>query len=360
MQKEQLEKLKQSTITVSDNKNNTSGALYYFSTQRVYICTNGSTENTVAANGSIVVNYVDENNNVIGSDTYKGVAGETITIKAKDIEGYEVEGISSTTVKYSEEGTEVTFKYKKLKCVTVEYRDNANKDIILSTEKHYGKLTDTYSITAKEQIQYNGSYYNINKNETFTGTYDSNKTVTYYYNKCNVTINYIDESGNSLADSEHEYINSEYEIKQQKDIGNKYAFEKVTFNNETVNVGDVRTISGETIINYIYKIAYEGVKVIVPHSSWITEAKLYISYDGADINGSWQENRAIPSTWSVNTDENYFYIPSDVKAIDKSILLIFHNGNTKWSENINIPEGAKTVVITDRIKYEITEKYSGY
>lgn len=360
LQKEQLEKLKQSTITVSDNKNNTSGALYYFSTQRVYICTNGSTENTVAANGSIVVNYVDENNNVIGSDTYKGVAGETITIKAKDIEGYEVEGISSTTVKYSEEGTEVTFKYKKLKCVTVEYRDNANKDIILSTEKHYGKLTDTYSITAKEQIQYNGSYYNINKNETFTGTYDSNKTVTYYYNKCNVTINYIDESGNSLADSEHEYINSEYEIKQQKDIGNKYAFEKVTFNNETVNVGDVRTISGETIINYIYKIAYEGVKVIVPHSSWITEAKLYISYDGADINGSWQENRAIPSTWSVNTDENYFYIPSDVKAIDKSILLIFHNGNTKWSENINIPEGAKTVVITDRIKYEITEKYSGY
>ena len=122
----------------------------------------------------------------------------------------------------------------------------------------------------------------------------------------------------------------------------------------------MRIISGETIINYIYKIAYEGVKVIVPHSSWITEAKLYISYDGADINGSWKENRAIPSTWSVNTDENYFYIPSDVKAIDKSILLIFHKGDEKWSENINIPEGAKTVVITDRIKYEITEKYSGY
>lgn len=360
LQKEQLEKLKQSTITVSDNKNNTSGALYYFSTQRVYICTNGSTENTVAANGSIKVNYVDENNNVIGSDTYKGMDGETTTIKAKDIEGYEVDGDSSITAKYSEKGTEITFKYKKLKCVTVEYRDNTNKDIILSTEKHYGKSTDTYSITAKEQIQYNGSYYNINKNKTFTGTYDSNKTVTYYYNKCNVTINYIDESGNSLADSEHEYINSEYEIKQQKDIGNKYAFEKVTFNNETVNVGDVRIISGETIINYIYKIAYEGVKVIVPHSSWITEAKLYISYDGADINGTWDDNKAIPSTWAVNTSENYFYIPSDVKAIDKRILLIFHNGKTKWSNDIEIPEGAKTVVIKDISNYEITEMYSGY
>lgn len=359
LEKNQLAKLDKSTITVT-NGANTSGALYYFSTQRVYICTNGATENTVAANGSIVVECIDENGNIISKDTYKGVDGNSTTIQAKQIEGYEVDGNSSVTAKYSEAGTKVTFKYKKLNCVTVEYRDNANNNLILSTEKYYGKSTDSYSITAKEQIQYNGSYYNINKNETFTGNYDANKTITYYYNKCNVTINYVDESGNSLADSEHEYINSEYEIKQQKDVGNKYAFEKVTFNNETVNVGDVRTISGETIINYIYKIAYEGVKVIVPHSSWITEAKLYISYDGKDINGSWQENRAIPSTWSVSTDKNYFYIPSDVKAIDKSILLIFHIGDKKWSENINIPEGAKTVVITDRIKYEITEKYSGY
>ena len=360
LQKNQLEKLNQSTITVSDENNNTSGALYYFSTQRVYICTNGSTENTVASNGSIKVNYVDENDNVIGSDTYKGMDGETTTIKAKDIEGYEVDGESSITAKYSENGTEVTFKYKKLNCVTVEYRDNANKDIILSTEKHYGKSIDTYSITAKEQIEYNGSYYDINKNETFTGNYDSNKTVTYYYNKCNVTINYVDESGNSLADSEHEYINSEYTIKQQKDIGNKYTFEKVTFNNETVNVGDVKTISGEIVINYIYKIAYEGVKVIVPHSSWITEAKLYISYNGAEINGTWNDNKAIPSTWAVNTSENYFYIPSDVKAIDKKILLVFHDRDTKWSDDIDIPEGAKTVVITDMSNYKITEMYSGY
>ena len=358
LEKAQLAKLDKSTITVT-NGANTSGALYYFSTQRVYICTNGSTEDTVAADGSIIVECIDETGNIISKDTYKGAVGNSTTIKAKQIEGYEVDGNSSVTATYSEAGTKVTFKYKKLNCVTVEYRDISNNNLI-GSEKYYGKSTDSYSITGKEQVENNGSYYDINQNETFTGKYDSNKTITYYYNKCNVTINYVDESGNSLADSEHEYINSEYEIKQQKDIGNKYALEKVTFNNETVNVGDVRTISGETIINYIYKIAYEGVKVIVPHSSWITEAKLYISYDGADINGSWQENRAIPSTWSVNTNENYFYIPSDVKAIDKSILLIFHKGDNKWSENINIPEGAKTVVITDRIKYEITEKYSGY
>ena len=63
---------------------------------------------------------------------------------------------------------------------------------------------------------------------------------------------------------------------------------------------------------------------------------------------------------AVNTSENYFYIPSDVKAIDKRILLIFHNGKTKWSNDIEIPEGAKTVVIKDISNYEITEMYSGY
>ncbi len=278
LEKAQLAKLDKSTITVT-NGANTSGALYYFSTQRVYICTNGSIENTVAANGSIVVNYVDENNNVIGSDTYKGVAGETTTIKAKDIEGYEVEGVSSITAKYSEEGTKVTFKYKKLKCVTVEYRDNANKDIILSTEKHYGKSTDTYSITGKEQVENNGSYYDINQNETFTGKYDSNKTITYYYNKCNVTINYIDENRTPIASTEYKYIkNNEIYTFVAKDISN-YVFKEVQKDGIVQSENEV-TINGDVTISYVYKL--KGVVVHYYNSDWTT-VKMH-SFNTGDTN----------------------------------------------------------------------------
>ena len=338
LQKNQLEKLNQSTITVSDEKNNTSGALYYFSTQRVYICTNGSTENTVASNGSIVVKYVDENNNVIGSDTYKGVDGETTTIKAKDIDGYEVDGDSSITAKYSEKGTEVTFKYKKLKCVTVEYRDNANKDTILSTEKHYGKSTDTYSITAKEQIQYNGSYYNINKNETFTGTYDSNKTVTYYYNKCNVTINYIDESGNSLADSEHRYIaKGTYNVKTGSiDISESaktkltnYDYVKATIGNNSEPVSTVTIDDTDIILNYVYKSS--GVIVHYYNSLGWNECKIY-AYGNNDIKytGAW------PGTAMTKESSGNWWT---YKINEKEAKIIINNGNNQKEYNSTFISG---------------------
>lgn len=314
LQKEQLEKLKQSTITVSDNKNNTSGALYYFSTQRVYICTNGSTENTVAANGSIKVNYVDENNNVIGSDTYKGMDGETTTIKAKDIEGYEVDGDSSITAKYSEKGTEITFKYKKLKCVTVEYRDNTNKDIILSTEKHYGKSTDTYSITAKEQIQYNGSYYNINKNETFTGTYDSNKTVTYYYNKCNVTINYVDESGKNIKDTEHKYIKNGEDYTFENETITRYELAEVKVNDSTILESSIK-INGDTKIDYIYKL--KGV--IVHYYNTKAYDSIYAYVNDNDIPGyTWSDNNKFDENKDGWSSETIPYTGENLKVILKS------------------------------------------
>jgi len=281
LEKNQLAKLDKSTITVT-NGANTSGALYYFSTQRVYICTNGATENTVAANGSIVVECIDENGNIISKDTYKGVDGNSTTIQAKQIEGYEVDGNSSVTAKYSEAGTKVTFKYKKLNCVTVEYRDNANNNLILSTEKYYGKSTDSYSITAKEQIQYNGSYYNINKNETFTGNYDANKTITYYYNKCNLTINYVDESGNSLADSEYKYIanGGEYTF-VTKDITN---FEiKEIQKNDAVQSENNTIINEDTVIKYIYKLKYKITNFTINSSTSAGETKEYNGYNDVRV-----------------------------------------------------------------------------
>lgn len=362
LQKNQLEKLNQSIITVSDEKNNTSGALYYFSTQRVYICTNGSTENTVASNGSIVVKYVDENNNVIGSDTYKGVDGETTTIKAKDIDGYEVDGDSSITAKYSEKGTEVTFKYKKLKCVTVEYRDNANKDIILSTEKHYGKSTDTYSITAKEQIEYNGSYYDINKNETFTGTYDSNKTVTYYYNKCNVTINYIDESGNSLADSEYRYIaKGTYNVKTGSiDISESaktkltnYDYVKATIGNNSESVSTVTIDNTHIILNYVYKSS--GVIVHYYNSLGWDNCYIYAYGSAGNYTGAWpgtlmtKESSDNWWTYKINEKEAKIIINNNNKQKDyKSTFIsgeIWIKGDFVYRENPdNISDDTKVII----------------
>ncbi len=313
LQKEQLEKLKQSTITVSDNKNKTSGALYYFSTQRVYICTNGSTGNTVAANGSIIVECIDETENIISKDTYKGAVGNSTTIQAKQIEGYEVDGNSSITATYSEAGTKVTFKYKKLNCVTVEYRDNANNNLILSTEKYYGKSTDSYSITAKEQI-----YYNINKNETFTGTYDSNKTVTYYYNKCNVTINYVDESGKNIKDTEHKYIKNGEDYTFKNETITRYELAEVKVNDSTILESSIK-INGDTKIDYIYKL--KGVIVHYYNIKAYDSIYAYVNGNGNDIPGyTWSDNNKFDENKDGWSTEIIPYTGENLKVILKSSL----------------------------------------
>ncbi|PWG00333.1 MucBP domain-containing protein [Levilactobacillus bambusae] len=138
---------------------------------------------------SVVVNYVDEDGNVLGTETIKGHVGDKVNIPGKSFTGYTLDADQPTsytltdaanqtvTVKYSKKATEPTNPDPDI-TVTIHYVD------------HDGNVLATRTVTGKagEQIQIpsvtiDGYTLDPDQATTYTITDADNQVVTVSYSK---------------------------------------------------------------------------------------------------------------------------------------------------------------------------------
>ncbi|MBC2148589.1 MucBP domain-containing protein [Listeria booriae] len=181
----------------------------YFSDKAQTVAINYEKE-VVPEAKAVTVNYVDESGQMIAArDVFTGTYGETYEAEAKEIEGYQLlhqpDNITGT---FTEQEQTVTFVYKKeavpeAKAVTVNYVDESGQAIA----EHLvltGVLGDSYIATALEILGYQLKETPSNASGTFS---EEAQTVTFIYKKQvepeakAVTVNYVDEQGQTLAAS---------------------------------------------------------------------------------------------------------------------------------------------------------------
>ncbi|WLC59069.1 MucBP domain-containing protein [Leuconostoc carnosum] len=158
--------------------------------------------------GNLIVNYVDEaGQSLADSDQSTQDSGESYTTQAKGIDGYDV-----VTVPSNEQGkypadkgtTEVTYVYGKQGTHTTKYQDEQGNELVPSQTTQGPKDSD-YQSPAVEVPGYH-LVPSQTTGDTPTGKYDTGKptATTYVYAKDqgNLIVNYVDEAGQSLADSQ--------------------------------------------------------------------------------------------------------------------------------------------------------------
>ena len=158
---------------------------------------------TVPKDTSVIVNYLDENNEPLSdSITIEGKVFDKYNTEAKTFEGYELVAIpSNANGEMTEEPIIVNYIYRlKDTSVIVRYVDDEGNT--LSGEVTItGKVFDKYSTEAK--IFYGYELTATPSNATGEMTEDV-IVVTYVYTKkdASVTVNYLNEEGESIAESE--------------------------------------------------------------------------------------------------------------------------------------------------------------
>ncbi|AEJ30707.1 MucBP domain-containing protein [Leuconostoc sp. C2] len=165
--------------------------------------------------GSLVVNYVDENSVVLSpADSSTQDSGEEYTTTPKNIDGYDLVPSKTTgdvTGQYPNDGEtkEVTYVYGKQGQHTTNYVDE-NGNVLVPAEHTQGPKDTNYTTTPAEI-----SGYHVVPEKTIgdeTVKYDTGKTTdtTYVYAKDqgNLIVNYVDESGQAIAGKESSTKNS--------------------------------------------------------------------------------------------------------------------------------------------------------
>ncbi|MCZ2491956.1 MucBP domain-containing protein [Dellaglioa carnosa] len=156
----------------------------------------------IRASADVTASYVDVKGDTIADDVVQsGYFDDDYTTTQKQIPGYDfvkVEG--KTSGKFGADAVKVTYIYKKTSApVTVKYVDEAGKTIAASKELT-GDFGDVYTSTAADVSGW--TLKETPKNASGTFTADA-QTVTYVYERADaapVTVNYVDEKGNKLAD----------------------------------------------------------------------------------------------------------------------------------------------------------------
>ncbi|MBO0422391.1 MucBP domain-containing protein [Enterococcus plantarum] len=151
----------------------------------------------------VTVNYVDEKGNPLADkDLIDGFFDDPYNTAPKEIPGYTVKPApDNASGKHTVEPIEVTYIYTKIKTdINVEYVDE-NNNPISSNEKISGEYGDDYKTKHKEIPGYELVTVPLNANGTHT---DKNQTVKYVYKKkkTKVTVNYVDEKGQPLANGD--------------------------------------------------------------------------------------------------------------------------------------------------------------
>ncbi|GEL92787.1 MucBP domain-containing protein [Enterococcus villorum] len=215
-----------------------------------------------AEGGTVTVNYVDEDGNALADpDTLTGKIGESYETKPKEIKGYVLkETPNNAKGTFSDQAQTVTYVYEKAEgeTVTVNYVDEEG-NALADPDTLTGKIGESYETKPKEIKGYALKETPNNAKGTFS---DQAQTVTYVYEKAEgeaITVNYVDEEGNALADPDTltGKIGESYETtpKEIKD----YVLEetpdnaKGTFSDQAQTVTYVyEKAEGETVtVNYV-------------------------------------------------------------------------------------------------------------
>ena len=163
-----------------------------------------SFDNTVIGKkGTVIVNHVNQNGDVIKTETKAGKEGTSYTTSPMNDEDYIlVSTPSNANGKFTDGTITVTYQYKEddtpRGTVTVKYVDKETGNEIATSESLRGKVGKTYTTTAKT-IK---GYELIETPSNATGTYtEGNKVVTYYYKekeiKC-LTVHYYNTSWSTV------------------------------------------------------------------------------------------------------------------------------------------------------------------
>ena len=171
-----------SGYTLKTTPNNASGTYKSGTTTVTYVYS----KNSDVSEGTVKVQYVDEDRNEIASSrTMTGEVGTSYTTTAKTITGYTLKTTPSNANGTYKNGTiTVTYVYSKNSdvsegTVVVKYLDESENEIA-SSETKTGKIGTSYTTTAKVISGYTLVSSPINASGTYK---DGNIIVTYYYRK---------------------------------------------------------------------------------------------------------------------------------------------------------------------------------
>ncbi|WP_271003446.1 MucBP domain-containing protein [Listeria seeligeri] len=157
----------------------------------------------------VTVHYLSDKEDIIATeDVLTGDIGEEYTSSPKTIAGYTLKTTpTNATGEFTADPQSVTYVYTKdievAQPVTVNYVDTTGATIAKS-ETFNGNVGDTYNTAAKDIDGYTLTTMPANASGTLT---KNAQTVMYVY-KLNpitagqVTVNYLDNAGNKIADSE--------------------------------------------------------------------------------------------------------------------------------------------------------------
>ena len=305
---------------LSSNTNNTSGA--YLPSAWTY--TTETRDISVAA-GTVVVHYVDENNNKIADDTIvQGDVDNTYTVNPATFSNYTLDTTKSSALtgkvaadttdsngNITAAGTELTLVYSQnteASKLTVNYVDADNNTILPSktyTEGADGTAAEVGGAYSVNAASVDG--YTLTGDATQTGTFVSDgNTVTFTYTKdaapveqSTVTVNYVDEAGNVIKDP----------------------------TTTTGDNGTAYTIDQPTIDGYTYKSAsdsltgtYDGNKTITltytKNAAPVEQSTITVNYvdaDGKTIKTATTQTLDNGSTYKVETPtiDGYTYKSAD-------------------------------------------------
>ena len=179
-----------------------SGSVQLSGRSAMILVEKNSFDNTVIGKkGTVIVKHVNQNGDVIKTETKTGKEGTSYTTSAMNDEDYIlVSTPSNANGKFTDGTITVTYTYKEDDTPrgTVKYVDKETGNEIATSESLRGKVGKTYTTTAKT-IK---GYELIETPSNATGTYtEGNKVVTYYYKekevKC-LTVHYYNTSWSTV------------------------------------------------------------------------------------------------------------------------------------------------------------------
>ena len=189
------------TTTSTDNTNNSSNSNSGSHNN------SGSTTTPTSKTATVTIHYVDSIGKQISKDTTTTQKiGSDYDAIAPEIDGYTSKD-ASKSVKVAKGNNEITFTYLSkdeavnYRPVTIQYEDE-NGGIVGKTQVVQAEIGKDYTATAQDV---DGYTLQGDKTQTINVSKDNVNTITFTYKKdvttADVTVNYVDESGNAITDA---------------------------------------------------------------------------------------------------------------------------------------------------------------
>ena len=159
---------------------------------------------------TVTVNFVDEDGNTVApaytSDSLKEGSAYDVTAQAAPaIQGYTYKATTGAPLAGTLDGNKViTVVYAKdnYYTVTVNFVDEDGNTVAPAYTSGSLKEGSAYDVTAQAAPAIQGYTYKATTGDALTGTLDGNKVINVVYTKDNyytVTVNFVDEDGNTVA-----------------------------------------------------------------------------------------------------------------------------------------------------------------